>query len=127
MLNKITMNKRTQKLLLWAPRILGILFAGFLSLFATDVFGEYQGFWKTFLAFMIHLIPTWMVLITLAVSWRREWVGGIMFIVLGVGYLILSWGKFNWAVYLVISGPLFLISVLFLINWFYRLKLRTDT
>ena len=72
-----------KQLLFWTPRILCFLFAAFISTFAADVFGEGYGFWKTILALLIHLIPTWIVLVILAISWRWEWVGGILFTALG--------------------------------------------
>ena len=115
-----------KQLLFWTPRILCILFAAFISIFAADVFGEGYGFWKTILALLIHLIPTWIVLIVLAISWRREWVGGILFTALGALYLIKFWGRFHWSVYLCISGPLFFIGVLFFLNWLSRKKLQAS-
>jgi len=120
------MKRPVKRLLFWAPRILCILFAVFVSLFALDVFGEDYGFWGTILALLMHLIPTGVILIVLAISWRWEWVGGILFIALGVLYLVMSWGRFHWSAYLVISGPLFLVGALFLINWLYRAELRTQ-
>ena len=41
------MIRPSKQLLFWTPRILGILFALFLSMFALDVFGEGYGFWGT--------------------------------------------------------------------------------
>jgi len=119
------MKRPVKRLLFWAPRILCILFAVFVSLFALDVFGEDYGLWGTMLALLMHLIPTGVILIVLAISWRWEWVGGVLFIALGVLYLVLAWGRLHWSAYLVISGPLFLVGVLFLINWLYRAELRT--
>lgn len=120
------MTKRLMKrLLFWTPRILCILFALFVSVFALDVFGEGYGFWKMILALLIHLIPTGIILVILALSWRWEWVGGILFIILGVWYIVMTRGRFAWFVYLGMSGPLFLIGVLFLINWVYKTDLRT--
>jgi hypothetical protein len=116
-----------KQLLFWTPRVLCILFAAFISTFAADVFGEGYGFWKTILALLIHLIPTGIVLVILAISWRWEWVGGILFTALGALYLIMFWGRFNWSVYLVIAGPLFLVGVLFFLNWLFPKKLRTST
>jgi hypothetical protein len=113
-----------KQLLFWTPRILCLLFAAFISLFAADVFDGNHGFWKTLLALLIHLIPTWIVLIVLAISWRREWVGGVLFIALGALYLILFQGRFHWSVYLCISGPLLLVGTLFFLNWFCRKELR---
>lgn len=119
------MKKPVKRLLFWTPRILCIVFAVFVSLFALDVFGEDHGFWKTLLALLMHLVPTGIILIVLAISWRWEWVGGIVFNVLGVLYLVMLRGRFHWSVYLVMSGPLFLIGVLFWLNWLRRGELRT--
>jgi hypothetical protein len=113
-----------KRLLFWTPRILCLLFAAFISLFAADVFGEGYGFWKTILALFIHLLPTWIILIVLAAAWRWEWVGGIVFIALATLYLVGFWGRFHWSVYLVISGPLLLVGTLFFLNWFYKKQLQ---
>src|SRR5512136_208534 len=42
--------KPAQQWLYWAPRVLCIVMAMFISLFALDVFGSGQGFWWTTLA-----------------------------------------------------------------------------
>jgi len=107
-------------LLFWMPRILGALFAVFTSLFALDVFGEGYSFWETILALLMHLVPTYIIVVVLAVAWRWEWVGAILFPILGVLYLVMSRGRFPWSVYLIISGPLFLVGGLFLVNWLCR-------
>jgi hypothetical protein len=79
-------------------------------------------------ALLMHLIPTLAILIALAIAWRWEWVGGILFAALGIFYIISMWGRFPWSVYLVIAGPAFLIAGLFLVNWFYRgqIKIKPD-
>lgn len=117
--------KPAQQLLYWAPRALCIAFALFISLFALDVFNEQKGFWVTSLALLIHLVPTFLVLLLLAVSWRREWIGGILFL-LGVLYVVWAWNKpFGvWSTLLLIAGPLVLTGALFLLNWRYRDELR---
>jgi len=121
------MKQAVKKSLFWMPRILGILFAVFVSIFAFDVFDEGYGFWKTILALLIHLIPTGLILLALIIAWRWEWVGGILFIALGIWYIIAFWGRFILISYIMISGPLFLIAILFLVNWLYRRDLRKVT
>lgn len=118
------MNALTKTCLLWSPRILALGFAGFISLFALDVFNEHHGFWNITRALFLHLIPTWILLLTLAVSWRREWVGALLFTGLGAFYIISCWGRFHWSAYAVISGPLFLLGVLFLLSWSRRAELH---
>jgi hypothetical protein len=119
--------KPLHRLLYWAPRALCIVIAVFISMFVLDVFGEGRGFWETALALLIHLIPTCLVLILLAVSWRWEWVGAALFIALAVLYVIVFWGRFVWTTYAFISGPLLLVGVLFLLNWHYRAELRAES
>ena len=113
--------------LYWSPRILAILFAIFISIFAVDVFGEGHGFWETLLALGMHLIPTGIIVIIILLAWRWEWLGGILFAGFGFLYLIMEWGRFDLSAYIVISGPLFLIGLLFLTNWRYRKTLRSTT
>ncbi|HEX6384502.1 MAG TPA: hypothetical protein VF177_07520 [Anaerolineae bacterium] len=117
------MNKSVKQILFWTPRVLSVLFAIFISLFAFDVFDEGYTFWQTILALLIHLIPTGIILLGLALSWRWEWIGAILFTGLSVFYLVAAQGQ-HWSAYLLISGPLFLIGALFLLNWLYRAELH---
>jgi hypothetical protein len=119
------MKKPANRILYWLPRILCLLFAVFISLFALDVFGAGYGFWETVVALLIHLIPTAMILLALAIAWRWEWIGAILFFGLGAWYLIMAWGKFTSTTYLLISGPAFLIGVSFLVSWLRRAELRS--
>jgi len=119
------MSTRTKRILFWTPRVLGILFAIFLSMFALDVFGEGLDFWKAILALLIHLVPVYIVVIVLVIAWRWEWVGAVLFAALAVLYVVAAWGRLHWSAYVAISGPLVLLSILFLFNWIYRAQLRT--
>ena len=115
-----------QQVLFWTPRILGILFAAFITLFSLDVFGEGYGFWQTVLAFVMHLIPTGILVVVLILAWRWEWLGAILFFGLAIFYLITAHGL-HWSAYVLISGPLFLEGVLFLNDWQYRRTLPQHT
>lgn len=120
------MKKKAGKVLYWAPRILSIAFLLFLALFSLDIFDVNSGFWETILGLLIHNIPSIILLITLLISWKHEIVGGIVFILAGLAYmLMLIIGGFEsymilWC--LIISGPAFLIGILFLINWYRKRK-----
>ena len=119
------MTRTLKRTLLWTPRIFCIVFALFLSLFALDVFSEGFPFWKTILALLIHLLPTAIVLAILAVSWRWEWVGGVLFIALGTLYLITTISRMHWSAWVIISGSLYLLGGLFLTNWILRRSLHS--
>jgi len=120
------MNTPVKHLLFWTPRILGLLFAAFISLFALDVFEEHHGFWQTALALALHLIPTAILLLILGTAWRWEWVGALIFPALGGLYIFHFWGRFPWATYVLISGPLFLLGGLFLVGWLKRTEIHAN-
>ena len=120
------MRRPASRLVFWAPRILCILFAAFVSIFALDVFGEGYSFWETIVALAMHLIPTAIILVALAIAWRWEWIGGLLFIALGALY-ILIFPQGHWSAYLVISGPLFLVGILFLVDWWFRARHRSSS
>ena len=111
------MNSGIKKAVFWTPRILCILFAAFLSLFALDVFSEGYSPGETILALLIHLIPTFAILLCLAIAWRWAWLGAILFVIFAGIFLVMSRGE-GW----IVSGPLFLVGGLFLIDWLYRAR-----
>ncbi len=120
------MTKSARGVLFWAPRILTILFALFLSIFAFDVFAETKGFLETLTALVLHLVPTFLVVVLLVFAWRWELIGVIAFAGLAVAYVVVIWGRgFPWVTYVMISGVLLLISVLFFLSWRQRLGART--
>lgn len=116
------MSKRSGKLLLWSPRILGILVCLFLSLFALDAFGGSRSPIKALSDFAIHIAPMLILLAVVGVSWRWEWVGGIVFTGLAVGYAYVARNHASWI--LVVSGPLLIVGVLFLYSWIHHRELR---
>jgi len=94
-------------------------------MFSLDVFEGDYGFWRTILAFFIHNIPVIILLAVLIISWKREIIGGIAFILAGIlyiGFILVDMIKsgFEWF-YLVwalqISGIAFFIGILFIVNW----------
>lgn len=110
------MSHGKKQFLFWSPRILAILLALFISIFALDVFAEAQGFWRTAQALVIHLTPTATVLLILVAAWRWERIGAILFALLAglYAYQVLPM-RVSWAA--AISGPLLAIAALFLADW----------
>ncbi len=118
------MDKKSKQILFWAPRILCIVFILFTSIFSFDVFNEGYGFWETILALLMHLIPTFILIVVLIISWKWEWIGGIIFLILAAVYISLTWGRFPFTNYVIMCSPMVLISVLFFLNWKYKKKLN---
>lgn len=121
------MPRTTEGLLHWTPRLLGLLFAAFVSVFALDVFSEGDLSWRMIVDLAMHLLPTALVLGALAIAWRWAGAGGFIFLALGVSYLVSSWGRFHWSAYVLIAGPLCLMGLLFEIDWWYaRFRTRSE-
>ena len=106
--------------LYWTPRVLAILFAVFISLFALDVFGEHYPPGQLLVALGMHLLPTAVVLVVLAIAWRWELIGALAYVGLGAFYIAWSRGRVDWTACLAIAGPPFVVGVLFLSSWLTR-------
>jgi hypothetical protein len=111
-----------KKFIYWLPRVLTIIYILFLALFAFDSFEGDNSIWKKILGFFIHLTPNFVLIIILIISWKREWIAGILFNMLAVFYIVFFWRRFLLGAYFSIAGPLFLTGILFLINWYQRKK-----
>jgi hypothetical protein len=81
--------KTSTKILHWTPRILCILAILFISLFALDSFSSERTFWQNTGAFLMHLIPSFVLLVILIVAWKWENIGGIILIIVGVFFCVL--------------------------------------
>jgi len=92
-----------KKTLYWIPRILSIALILFFSMFAFDVFDQPQ--W--FLALLIHLIPSFILIMLTLIAWKREYIGGLLFIL--IGFIMLRFYNS-----MVIASPALLIGILFL-------------
>lgn len=120
------MKNNISKRLYWAPRVLSMIFICFLFLMSFDVFDSEQSTWQVMLAFIIHNVPTLFLLGVLIISWKYEIVGGIVFILAGLLYIILlsrnpfEWYMISWAIQ--ISGIAFITGTLFLIGWYKKCK-----
>lgn len=116
------MENKISKGLYWTPRILSIIFISFLALMSLDIFGTGLTFWQTVVALFMHNLLALGLLIVLIISWKREIVGGVAFILAGLTYIVLTimrspfeWYYLSWIIQ--ISGIAFLIGALFLIGW----------
>jgi len=103
-------------LLLWTPRLLGILVSLFIGMFALDAFSQGKPFLHALLDFGVHLVPALVLLTLVAVSFRWEWIGAVAFIGIAIVYATtMSRGRLDWM--LLISGPLAVVGALFLWSW----------
>jgi len=119
------MNKSLKQTLYWTPRVAGVVFVLFISLFAFDVFEEGLGFWGTLLALFMHLIPSIVLALAVWVAWKREWVGAALFLGWAVWYLAFFLERnFPWATYALIAGLPAVIGLFYLADWVWRKQIR---
>ncbi|HUK64647.1 MAG TPA: hypothetical protein VLV15_14990 [Dongiaceae bacterium] len=107
------MTTMTGRILRWAPRVLAIAFAVFVSLFSLDVFQEgYRGS-HLLMALSMHLVTTTGVVVAaLLLAWWWPLLGALVFAAAGTYYASGHTRHPDWV--LVISGPLLLTALLFL-------------
>ena len=128
------MDKKVNKFIYWTPRILSIIFILFLAIFSLDIFDMELGFWETLLGLFMHNIPVFILAIVLWISWKREIVGGIVFTLAGIFYVVImlvnmlknsfEWYMVSWN--FTVAGPAFLIGILFIINWLKKRNSHKD-
>ena len=110
-----------KKIITWLPRILSIAFILFLSLFSFDVFIESSG-WQAILGFLIHLLPSFILLVIVLISWKNELVGAITFLSFSIFYIFMVGLDRHWSWYVTISLPSAITGMLFLLSWFKNKK-----
>ena len=110
----------TNRLIFWTPRVLGLLYAAFLSIFAFAGLSGGHGVGAGLVHFLTQIIPALVVLAVLAIAWRRQRLGAALFLGLAAAYVATSWGRFPLSVYVVIAGPMVATAGLFLLDWRHR-------
>ncbi len=119
------MNKTLKQILFWTPRIAGILFILFISMFALDIFDMQLGLWGTLLGLFMHLIPPLLLLIAILIAWKWEWVGALLFLGWAIWYVVaFSTRGFDRSIYAIIGGIPALIGLIFLAGWIWRKQIR---
>ncbi|NTW24852.1 MAG: hypothetical protein HGA37_09145 [Lentimicrobium sp.] len=117
--------------LYWIPRILCILAILFISMFALDAFEHGLSIWQQLADFVIHLIPSLILLVLLVIAWKRELAGGILFALIGLVFSpIIYLLNYNlnhsvWislSIILMVTFPFILVGVLFIVSHYKRRK-----
>ena len=111
----------SKKIFYWLPRVLSIGFVLFLSLFALDVFSDYQG-WDAALPLLMHLLPSLVLLGLIAIAWKYDLAGTIIFFTFAGVYIWTAGLDRHWSWYAAISGPAVLVGILFFLSWLQKNK-----
>jgi Na+/proline symporter len=126
--------KTSSKLLHWVARILCILTILFVSLFALDSFSSERTFLQNTAAFLMHLIPSFIMLAVLIIAWKQEKAGGIIMTILGLAagifLFIFNYNKnhsvgTSLLIVMMMAVPLVLAGILFIISHSRKKKEQT--
>jgi len=119
--------KKSIKVFYWLPRVICILAILFVSLFAADAFTPELTLWQQLGAFIVHLIPSFILLALLIVAWKWEYIGGIIFMIIGLGFspiVFMHNYKMNHSIWmslgiiLSITIPFVIVGILFITSHF---------
>ena len=123
--------KTSLKILHWSPRILCIMAILFVSLFALDSFDPRLTLLQQIGEFLIHLIPSFVLLACLIVAWKWELIGGIILASIGIGFSPFVY-QLNYhrihdvgaclVILLVITFPFIVVGVLFIMSHIMKKK-----
>ena len=108
----------TAKLLYWIPRILTILAILFMMIFSFDSFGGNEPLQRQLLGFLMHNIPVFILAVILIIAWKRELIGGILFIAAFIAAAL----KFNSfggnPASLIVIAPFLITGLLFILHYY---------
>jgi len=117
--------KKQKPFLYWLPRILCILAIVFISLFALDAFQPELTVWQQIQAFLMHLIPSFILLLFLLIAWKWELIGGVIFVLIGLvlsPFVYMHNYNMNGSVWMsigiiaMITFPFILVGILFILG-----------
>ncbi|MDC1379765.1 hypothetical protein N8273_03915 [Algibacter sp.] len=123
--------KISTRVLYWLPRIICIMGILFISMFSIDALNSELTLWQQILSLSMHLIPSFVLILLLLLSWKRELIGGIIFMIIGLGFspiIFIHNFKMNQSIWmslgviLVITIPFVIVGVLFIVSHYRKKK-----
>jgi hypothetical protein len=105
-----------ERILYWIPRIFTILAIIFMMMFSLDVIGEKVPLGKKLLGLLIHNIPAFILVVILIIAWKREILGGVLFIVAFIAASILFRSFTGNPGSLIVILPFLITGILFILH-----------
>jgi hypothetical protein len=116
---------RNSRIIYWLPRALCIVAILFVSMFALDSFQPGLSIWEQLQDFAMHLIPSFILTIFLVIAWKWELIGGILFLLIGLGLspiIYMHNFRMNGSVWMslgvlgMITVPFIIVGILFILG-----------
>ena len=123
--------KISTRVLYWLPRIICIIGILFISMFSIDTLNSELTIWQQILSLSMHLIPSFVLIFLLLLSWKRELIGGIIFMIIGLGFspiIFIHNFKMNQSIWMslgvisVITIPFAIVGMLFIVSHYRKKK-----
>ncbi len=121
--------KISLKIIHWLPRVFCIAAISFVSIFSLDAFGHGNLILEQIADFLLHLIPSFVLLFILLLAWKKELVGGVIFLIIGVvfspiiynhNYAMNNSVSMSLGIIAIITFPFILIGILFMISYYLK-------
>lgn len=104
------------KILYWFPRILAICAILFMLMFSLDIPEGPSSTGEMITGFLIHNIPTFILLAALIIAWKSEKTGGLILILLFFGLGIFFRSFTSNPASLIILIPVLLTGIMFILH-----------
>jgi hypothetical protein len=104
------------RILYWLPRFLAISAILFMLMFSLDVFEGPSTPCEMITGFLVHNIPTFMLLAALIIAWKSERIGGLILILLFFGLGIIFKSYTSNPASLIILFPVLLAGIMFILH-----------
>jgi hypothetical protein len=108
-------SSRLAKIIHWAPRAAALLIIFFVGLFSLDVFGTGAPPLDVLVGFLMHNIPSIVMLVLLVFAWKRPVVGFLAFLFAGAAFAVF----FVRDIYALPNLLLFVLPILLIASLFY--------
>ncbi|MBN2057701.1 MAG: hypothetical protein JW782_02775 [Candidatus Saganbacteria bacterium] len=97
-------------------RLLALAYIAFLVLMSLDVF-NIIGFSmiEKVVGFIIHLIPAFLVAVCLMIAWKKETAGGLLLLILAVGFTFFFRTYRDPGIFMIATLPLIVVGTLFIV------------
>jgi hypothetical protein len=113
-----SIDPRLAKIIHWAPRAAAILIILFIGLFSLDVFEMQAPPLELLAGFLIHNIPSILMLVLLVFAWKRPAVGFVAFLIAAAAFTLFFVRDIRALPNLVLFVfPILLIASLFYADW----------
>ncbi|OGK15656.1 hypothetical protein A3H80_02190 [Candidatus Roizmanbacteria bacterium RIFCSPLOWO2_02_FULL_37_19] len=95
-------------------RIVTVIYIIFISLFALDIFDAGYDPLELIVGLFMHLIPSFIFIAIAIIAWKKERLGGLLFILASLVTVVLFNTYKSFGSFLLVSLPLIIIGGLFL-------------